>query len=67
MLPDERGTYRYVSANHKARFKNLSDFLREMAWKLGSHCECDGRGCTDCIAADAMREAAIELEKHQGA
>lgn len=53
---------RYVSANQKAKFATSADFYREMSARLGCLCECDGRGCTICIAADALAEAATLCE-----
>lgn len=52
---------RFVSANSKRKFKSLGEWCVEMGSRLCSVCECDGRGCTDCIAADALKEAADAL------
>ena len=49
---------RYVSANSYERFVSAADFFEEMGGRLYACCECDGRGCTICIAADALKEAA---------
>ena len=49
---------RYISANSKKTFKSTDAFLDYMSEALGACCDCDGRGCTICIASDALREAA---------
>ncbi len=48
---------RYVSANGKKTFADSEAFFSYMADRLAGYCECDGRGCTICIAADAFNEA----------
>ena len=49
---------RFVSGNTKKKFSTSADFFEEMGGRLYACCECDGRGCTICIAADALKEAA---------
>lgn len=52
---------RFVTANSSQIFRSSVAFYRTMSDRLLSCCECDGRGCTICIAADALREAAEEI------
>jgi hypothetical protein len=46
----------------KRKEKPLIDRLEEAAGKLICCCECDGRGCTICIASDLLYEAAATLK-----
>lgn len=54
---------RCTGANTKKKFNSFSDFLRTMAGQLYGCCDCDGRGCTVCISADAMEEAAGSIDQ----
>jgi hypothetical protein len=53
---------RFVSANVKQRFNSEPDYWRQLAADLYTLCECDGRGCTICIAAEQLIEAARQAE-----
>ena len=48
---------RYVSANYKRKFDSSIDFFEYMSEQIRCTCECDGRGCSVCIGADALGEA----------
>ena len=52
---------RFVSANQSKQFASFADYLDEMAGRLMACDECDGRGCVECLSADAMQEAARRL------
>ena len=47
---------RCTSANVVQSFRTSEAFFRHMAGQLAACC--DGRGCTICIAADALEESA---------
>ena len=49
---------RFVSANTKMKFTSSADYFREMGERVRGWCECDGAGCSVCIASDALLEAA---------
>lgn len=53
---------RHISANGRKRFKSVQDFWRYMADAVQCQCECDGRGCTICIGAEAFHEAIAAVE-----
>ena len=53
---------RYVSANSKMKFRSSINFFEEMQERLACACECDGKGCSICIGADAFKEAITLLK-----